>query len=78
MGWNIKEGAKNRWSAAPVKSDGVILGNSRHAANLICIYESCALSPLSMETTIKSVLTDLQAFDVASLKGRLSELRRYL
>jgi hypothetical protein len=31
-----------------------------------------------METTQKSVLTDLQAFDVASLKGRLIELRRYL
>ncbi len=37
-----------------------------------------ALSAMSMETTTKSVLTDLQAFDVASLKGRLSELRRYL
>jgi hypothetical protein len=31
-----------------------------------------------MEKTPKSVLTDLQAFDVASLKGRLIELRRYL
>lgn len=31
-----------------------------------------------MQPTNKSVLTDLQAFDVASLKGRLSELRRYL
>lgn len=35
-------------------------------------------SPLLMETNTKSVLTDLQAFDVASLKGRLIELRRYL
>ena len=34
--------------------------------------------PADMEKTNKSVLTDLQAFDVASLKGRLSELRRYL
>jgi hypothetical protein len=32
-----------------------------------------------METTpAKSVLIDLQAFDVASLSGRLIELRRYL
>ena len=35
-------------------------------------------SPRLMETNTKSVLTDLQAFDVASLKGRLIELRRYL
>ncbi len=45
---------------------------------LPCIPASSVLSGLSMETTTKSVLTDLQAFDVASLKGRLSELRRYL
>ncbi len=31
-----------------------------------------------MEKTNKTVLTDLQAYDTASLKARLGELRRYL
>lgn len=31
-----------------------------------------------MEKTNKAVLTDLQAFDTDSLKGRLAALRRYL
>jgi hypothetical protein len=31
-----------------------------------------------MEKTSKTILTDLQALDTASLKARLGELRRYL
>jgi hypothetical protein len=32
----------------------------------------------SMDNRNKAILTDLQAYDTAALKGRLSELRRYL
>lgn len=32
----------------------------------------------AMEKTNKNILTDLQAYDTASLKARLGELRRYL
>ena len=46
-------------------------------SNFACVCRRRVVSGM-MEKTNKSVLTDLQAFDVASLKGRLSELRRYL
>jgi len=43
----------------------------------------CSLTVLPYLTTTmdnrnKAVLTDLQAYDTAALKGRLGELRRYL
>jgi hypothetical protein len=31
-----------------------------------------------METSSKTILTDLQSLDTAALKARLGELRRYL
>jgi|GEM_PF-3560647 hypothetical protein len=48
------------------------------AEDLLALGVAWAYSAGLMEATPKSVLTDLQAFDMASLKGRLIELRRYL